>query len=327
MTNLRGILLALGAFAAFSLHDVVVKYVGGIYSPVQIIFFSVLLSFPMVTLMLMRDPTSGHLRPLNPGWIALRMIAGMITGLSAFYAFSVLPLAQTYTVLFATPLLITVLSIPVLGERVGLHRWGAVVVGLIGVVVVLQPGKAALGLGHMAALAAASASALASIIIRKIGRQERPVVLLLYPMVANFVLMAALLPLVYKPMPLIHLGAVGMISLLGFIAGLMLIGAYRHAEAALVAPMQYSQILWASLYGRVLFDERLERSTLIGSIIVIASGLYVVMRESLGNSPQTPVLRTRSRLDLAHTLRISVLLRRLQGRNRPSGPPGPDDPA
>ena len=314
MTNLRGMMLALGAFATFSLHDVVVKYVGGLYSPVQIIFFSVLLSFPMVTLMLMRDPTSGHLRPVNPGWIALRMIAGMITGLGAFYAFSVLPLAQTYTVLFATPLLITVLSIPILGERVGLHRWGAVIVGMIGVVIVLRPGQAPIGLGHLAALGAASASALASIIIRKIGRQERPVVLLLYPMVANFVLMAALLPLVYKPMPLADLGAVGLISLLGFSAGLLLIAAYRHAEAALVAPMQYSQILWASLYGRLLFDEHIERATLIGSAIVIASGLYVVLRESLGNSLKTPVLRTRSRLDLAHTLRISVLLRRWAGR-------------
>ena len=80
MSNPKGVLSALAAFAVFSVHDVVVKFLGGQYSPFQIIFFSTLLSFPLITLMLMRDPTPGHLRPVHPWWVALRTVAGVVTG-------------------------------------------------------------------------------------------------------------------------------------------------------------------------------------------------------------------------------------------------------
>ncbi|MEJ6479048.1 MAG: EamA family transporter, partial [Octadecabacter sp.] len=115
---LRGILLALLAFAVFATHDVFIKYLGASYSAFQLIFFSSLLSFPLATLMLMRDSTAGTLRPANPGWIAVRTISSSIGAICAFYAFSVLPLAQVYALIFAMPLLITVLSIPILKERV-----------------------------------------------------------------------------------------------------------------------------------------------------------------------------------------------------------------
>ena len=138
--GLSGALFALAAFGLFATHDVVVKTLGAYYAPFQIIFFSVLFSFPLATLMLMRDPTSGHLRPVHPWWTALRTAAAVLTGFSAFYAFSVLPLAQVYAILFSAPLLITVLAIPVLGERVGLHRWAAVCVGLAGVNRTHRPG-------------------------------------------------------------------------------------------------------------------------------------------------------------------------------------------
>ena len=315
MSSLKGVLNALLAFAIFSVHDVVVKFLGGQYSPFQIIFFSTLLSFPLITMMLMRDPTSGHLRPVHPWWIALRTLAGVVTGSSAFYAFSVLPLAQTYAVLFTTPLLITLLSIPILGEKVGIHRWLAIVGGLVGVLVVLRPDSAAIEFGHIAALVAAFGIALASIIVRKVGREERSVVLLLYPMIANFVAMAIALPFIYLPMPIEHLGLVGLISLLGFISGLLLIVAYRNAEAAVVAPMQYSQIVWAAIFGFWLFGETIDTATLIGTAIIICSGLYIVFRESRADvSKTTPVLRTRTRHEFGATFRISPILRRWTGR-------------
>jgi len=311
MVNLNGILLALAAFGFFATHDVVIKTLGGIYSPFQLIFFAVLLSFPLVTFMLMRDATTGHLRPVHPWWIAIRTAAGVIGGVSAFFAFSVLPLAQTYSILFASPLLITVLSIPILGEQVRLRRWLAVIVGLIGVLIVLRPGSEDLGLGHLAALSAAAASALASIIVRKIGREERSVVLLLYPMAANFVVMACALPFVYKPMPIEHFAMVGLISLFGFIAGLCLIAAYKNAEAAVVAPMQYSQIIWATIFGYFFFAELPDRETFLGAGVIILSGLYIVFRESRSQvSDNTPVLRTRSRHETGSTFRISPFVRR-----------------
>lgn len=297
-SNLRGTILALLAFATFSTHDVVVKSLGGFYSAPQILFFSVLLSFPLATLMLVRDRTAGNLRPVHPWWSALRTAASVATGLSAFYAFSVLPMAQVYAILFAAPLLVTILSIPILGERVGRHRWFAIALGMLGVLVVLRPGVTPIGAGHLAALVAAVGSATASVVVRKIGNDERSVVLMLYPMMASVVLMGLIMPVSYTPMPVTHLGMLAVISALSFVAGLLLIGAYRAGDAAVVAPMQYSQILWAVLYGALFFGESPGIFTLIGAGLVIASGVYIVLRESIrGPSRNQPVQKMRSRQD------------------------------
>lgn len=307
-SNAKGALLALAAFAIFATHDVVVKTLGAFYAPFQIIFFSVLLSFPLATIMLMHDRASGTLRPVHPWWVALRTLATVVTGLSAFYAFTVLPLAQTYAILFTSPLLITVLSIPILGERVGIHRWLAVIAGLAGVLIVLRPGAEPLSLGHAAAVMAALSSSTASVVVRKIGREERSAVLMLYPMVTSFVLMACALPFVYRPMPILHLGGVAVIALFGFAAGLVIIAAYRAGDAAVVAPMQYSQIIWAALYGAVFFGESPDPVTWLGAAVIIASGLYVVLRESLsGRSRTTPVLSTKQRPDTATAPRVPGL--------------------
>jgi drug/metabolite transporter (DMT)-like permease len=308
--NAKGALFALLAFGVFSTHDVIVKILGGTYSPFQIVFFSVLLSFPLAMVMLIRDAKPGTLVPVHPWWLALRTGAAVVTGVSAFYAFSVLPLAQTYAILFAAPLLITILAIPVLGEKVRLRRWMAVLVGLVGVLVVLRPGQTDLTLGHLAALAAAIGGSLASIVVRKIGSEERPVVMLLYPMLVNFVLMACALPFVYIPMPIEHLGMLAVIAVFAWIASRLVIAAYQSGEAAIIAPMQYSQIIWASMFGYFFFDEVIDQATAIGAGIIIASGMYIVLRESRsGNSENTPVLRTRSRSETATTPRVSLFMR------------------
>ena len=307
-SSLRGSLLALLAFGIFATHDVLIKYLGGTYAPFQIVFFSVLFGFPFVTFLLLRDSTEANLIPRHPWWTAIRTIAAVITAVTAFYAFSVLPLAQVYAILFASPLLITLLAIPILGERVGWRRGLAVLVGLGGVIFVLQPGTTELTLGHGAALLAACTGAFASIIVRKIGREERSVVLILYPMVANFVLMGAALPFVYQPMPGEDLGALAVIAAMALTATFCLIVAYRLAPAAMVAPMQYSQIIWATVYGILFFGEALEINTIAGSVIIIASGFYIVLRENGGASATTPVLRTRSRAATPTAPRVAPFL-------------------
>ena len=308
--NARGALIALLAFAIYAVHDVVIKIMGGSYSPFQLVFFSVLLTFPFAMISMMRDSVSGTLIPTHPWWLALRTVAAVITGVSAYYAFSVLPLAEVYAILFAAPLIITVLAIPVLGEKVRIHRWAAVIVGLIGVIVVLRPGTTVLALGHLAALLAAFGGSVASIVVRKVGANERPMVLLLYPMMANFVIMAAAVPFVYVPMPIEHLGLMGLVAALAWMASRMMITAYQNGEAAIIAPMQYSQIIWATIYGFWFFGETIDMATGIGASIIIASGMYIVLRESRGGGSQnTPVLRTRSRGETATTPRVSLFMR------------------
>lgn len=309
--NITGAFYALAAFAVFSTHDVVIKFLGGHYTPFQIIFFSTLFSFPLVMFMLIRDRNPGHLRPIHPWWTLFRTLAAMINTVSAFYAFSVLPLAQVYALIFATPLVITILSIPMLGEKVGFHRWAAVVLGLIGVMIVLRPGGTELTLGHAAALSCALFGAFASVVVRKVGREERTEVLMLYPLIANFIVMGAAMSFFYNPLPLLDLGGVATVSILGFTGGVVLILAYRASEAAIVAPMQYSQIIWATIFGYFIFGEKVDMPTVIGAGIIILSGLYIVFRESRGgHSKNTPVLRTRSRASTAMSFRISPFVRR-----------------
>ncbi|MBZ4689883.1 MAG: family transporter [Cereibacter sp.] len=316
-SNLRGALFALASFAIYASHDVVVKILGAYYSPIQIIFFSQLLTFPLVTVMLMNDRTDGNLRPRHPWWTVLRSACTVITGVSAFYAFSVLPLAQTYAILFATPLLITLLAIPVLGETIGIRRGLAIVAGLAGVMIVLRPGAEALSLGHLAALTAAVTSSLASITVRKIGQAERSVVLLIYPMMANFIALGLALPFVYQPMPVEHFGMIGIIAACGFVAMLAIIAAYRVGEAVIVAPMQYSQMVWAAIFGALIFHERPDLFTWVGAAVIIGSGLYIVLRESRGHvSENQPVLKSRSGPASGISPRISLLLKRYEARDR-----------
>lgn len=312
-SNTKAALYSLTAFAIYATHDVFVKILGADYSAFQIVFFNVLFGMPLVALILVQDSRPGTLLPVHPIWSGIRTIATMMTGLLAFYSFSVLPLAQVYSILFAMPLLITVLAIPILGEKVGFHRWIAVIIGLVGVLIVLRPDDVQLGIGHLAALGAAFSGATASVIMRKIGKDERLVVLMIYPMLITFFIMGFALQFNYRPMPIEDIRISFLIAVLGLIATLFVIASYREGEAAIVAPMQYSQIIWASIFGYFLFDEQINSSIIVGTTIIILSGLYIVIRESGSNSENTPVLRTRSR-ELGSGLRVGAMLRAIRRR-------------
>ncbi len=278
--TLRGGLFALAGFGTFAIHDMVIKTLGGEYAAPQILFFSILFGFPIIVTQLVCDKTPGTLLPKNPGWTALRTICVVLNGLFAFYAFSVLPLSEAYAILFTMPLIITLLSVPLLGERIGMPRAAAVLTGLAGVVIVLQPSASPLDLAHLGAMGAAICGALVGIAARKIGGQERTVVLLLYPMVASFLMLGAILPFVYKPMPLEHLALTACLAVLSVTGGLLIIMAYRHAETGIVAPMQYSQIIWALIFGWLIFGESVTLIMLMGILLIAGSGVFVLIREA-----------------------------------------------
>lgn len=291
--SLKGLLTALVAFGFFSSHDAIIKSLGGTYSVFQIIFFSMLFAFVPISMIMLADKSVSNFRPKHPWLVLLRSCLNIIAMSCAFYAFTALPLAETYALLFATPLLITALSVPLLGETVRKQRWAAVVVGLIGVMIVLRPGVSALSLGHIAGLTAALSNSFATILVRKLGGQERSAVLILYPLILSMVAMSLTLPVVYVPVQLPDLGLMATVGLFSVIAQILMIGAYRAAPAAVVAPLQYSQILWATAYGALFFTETPDIYVAIGSSVIIASGVFVVWRESRENvSDNTPVLKT-----------------------------------
>jgi len=279
------------AFALFTTHDSVIKAIGTDYSVFQIIFFSSLFAFIPLTVMMMADRNLDNYRPRHPWLIAARTMLSLTAMSAAFFAFTVLPLSEVYALLFITPLLITAFSVPFLGEKVGLIRWIAVIVGLGGVLVVLRPGQQPLEIGHLAALVAALCSSLSNIIVRKIGSKERSAVLILIPMISGILIMAMILPSVYVPTELPTLGAMALVGLLAVGAQVSVIAAYRAAPSiAMIAPVQYTQILWATLFGALFFDEYPDIWVAVGAAIIIGSGVFVVWRETI-RSGRGPVLR------------------------------------
>jgi len=287
--------LALLAYGIFATHDAVIKSLGGSYSVFQIVFVAVLFAFVPVMLMLLLDRAPANLIPRHPWLVAARTLTMMSSMAFAFFAFTLLPLAETYALLFATPLLITVLSVPMLGETVRLRRWIAVFAGLIGVLVILRPGYTEFTAGHASALLAAAGSAISGILARKIGGEERSAVLILYPMLGNILVMGCALPWVYVPMPLDDFGLMASVGLLSTLAQLCVIGAFRAAPAALVAPFQYSQIIWAVPFGYFFFNDIPDIWVAAGTSIIVGSGLFVVWRENRAEVSETrPVLRIRN---------------------------------
>jgi len=135
----RGALMALLCFGTFSTHDAIIKVLGAHYATFQIIFFGTLFAFLPMTILLLADRAEANLRPRHPWLVTGRVACNITSAVCAFYAFTNLPLAEAYALIFASPLLITILSVPLLGETVRLRRWIAVTVGLVGVVVVLVP--------------------------------------------------------------------------------------------------------------------------------------------------------------------------------------------
>ncbi|WP_163848683.1 DMT family transporter [Pseudooceanicola aestuarii] len=286
--NIQGILIALVGAALYSAHDAIIKGLGAELPAIQIAFFAYLLGLPLILMMLVADPAPANLRPANPLWMALRVLGVLTATVGAFYAFLVLPLAETYTILFAAPLLITLLAVPLLGEALRWRRALAVLVGLAGVLVVLQPGTREIGLGHLAALASALGNAMVHITARRIGSSERLPLMVLYPMLATTLILGCLLPLDFAPVTGRAFGGLAVLAVLAFAAMLCLIEGFKRAEAGLVAPMQYSQLLWGVLFGFLFFREVPEGSTLLGAVLIVGSGIYIVLREAR-QSPRPPV--------------------------------------
>lgn len=316
-SNTKAALLGLAAFGVFAVHDVVMKHLGQSYGPFQVLFYSVLFGFPLVTVMLIYDARADNLRPHHPWWGLLRSAAMTGSTVCVFYAFSHLPMTQAYAILFTIPVMVTVLAVPLLGERVGIHRGGAVILGLVGVIIVVRPEGGNVSAAHLVALFGVFGSSLAAVIVRKIGRDERDAVLLLLPMLCSFILLGALTSLDYKPVAAVDLGAAALLALLSFLAFRLLISAYKTGDAVTVAPMQYSQILWALVFGYFLFGETPDARTLAGTGVIIISGVYIVFREGIAReSKNMPVLRSRSRAAAGAHIGVGWALR--AGRRPPS---------
>jgi drug/metabolite transporter (DMT)-like permease len=276
---LQGVLLAAVAFFLFASTDAIIKTLTGHYSIFQIASMQVTFACIPLAVMLIREGGWVGLRPVHPRLVALRGFLAGIGTIFGYYAFSTLPLAEVYAIAFGVPIVVTILSIPVLKEQVGAHRWSAVLIGFVGILVMVRPGSTELSLGHLAAVAAMLNGAVITLILRKIAGVEHA------PALVSSVVLGMLLVslpgavLVFRTPELPHLALLAASGLLMGTAQFVMLQAFRRAPAASVAPMQYTMMVWALLYGVVIFGDSLRANLLLGAAIVMASSLYIMHRE------------------------------------------------
>jgi len=279
-----GLAFALFGFAIYSTHDAVVKSLQG-YHVFQIVFFAMLFSYVPFSIARIIENKPQSMSPANPVLLVTRAILHVGALCFAFYAFSSLPMVEAYVILFCTPLIISVLAIWFLGETIALARWAAIVMGLVGVVVVLRPSMETLELGHIAALAAAFCSGT--------GSSENMATMILFPLLATILVSGSALYFVYKPMPLGDMALMFLVGALGLLGQYSVLTSFRMAPAAYVGTMQYSQIVWAILFGYVFFDESIDQWVVIGSLITVLSGVAIIWRERAVSKVQAN-LKTRN---------------------------------
>jgi S-adenosylmethionine uptake transporter len=283
--SLQGALLSLAAFGVYALCDMMIKFMGQSMFAVQIIFTASLCSLPFIVLHAAVAKGGFALRPLLPGWTMIRVGLVVVNSVIVSYTFTKLPVGQAYAIFFCMPLLITLLAGPLLKERIDLTQGLAIAVGFAGVLIAVRPGSTSLQLAHLTGIIGACLGAVNSLMLRKIGDKERPAVVLLYPALAQVAILAAFLPWIWQPMSgqsWTLAGAIGFLSTLG---GVMLIKAYVRAPAAVVSPMQYSQIIWGSICGAIIFGERMDTLMISGIVVIICAGSFLLWKS--GQDPKS----------------------------------------
>jgi len=222
------------------------------------------------------------LRTRRPVLHLLRALFGLGSMACIFYSFTQMKLADAIAVIFSAPLFLTALSVPLLGEIVGLRRWTAIIVGFVGVLVIINPSADVLNVGALSALGGALGFAFAMIVVRKLSVTHSVACISFWFTLPSLAITAALIPWLGWVTPdwqdLLMLGLVGLI---GGVAQQIMTAAFRFGEAAVVAPMEYTAMIWVTVIGYVIWSEVPDLRTLIGVAVVIASGLFMLYREAV----------------------------------------------
>lgn len=275
---LRAILLAVGATVLFSSSDTIAKYLSGGLPIIEFIWIRYVV-FLLMALCLVGQAPSRSVRPRNPG---LQVIRGLcVAGSSVLFVYGVrqMTMAQATTISFLSPLLVTILSIPLLGERVGPRRWAAVAAGILGMLVVVRPGLSGFQPAALFGVASSSCWALALIITRKISGSDTPQTTVLWSAGIGTAVLTVMLPFAVAWPTLKQLGLALLMGVVASGGQWLVILAHRLAPASLLAPFFYSQLLWSAGLGFLVFTNLLDQWTLVGAGIIIASGLYTAHRE------------------------------------------------
>lgn len=285
-TRMSGIAAMLCAVGVFALMDAQLKLLVEHYPPFQVTSLRGLASLPFVVVHIAMRGRLNKMRPQRWSWHLLRAVIA-ITMLATFiYAVKQLSLADTYAIYMCAPLLITALSVPLLHERVAPAQWVAITIGLAGVLLMLRPGATDWAtVGGVAAVGSAICYALSAITLRKLSRTETTESLV-FTFTVLMALGAGLLALpVWQPLRAVDVPWLVGIGLCGAIAQFLITEAFRRAPASVVAPLEYTALIWGVALDLIVWRVLPSGVTVAGGLIVIGAGLYLIRRETGQSQP------------------------------------------
>jgi drug/metabolite transporter (DMT)-like permease len=268
------------AVASFACMDAMLKLFTEHYPPMEIAFWRGLASLPFMVLPAL---IKGRYRDLIPHRFGMHLLRGilMVVMLSGFiYGVRTLSLASTYSIFLAEPLIVTALAVPLLGDRVGWRNWVAISVGLVGVVVILRPSASGLvTLGAVAALISATAYALSVIALRVITRTDSTTSVIVWTVGLMTVITGLIAVPDWVPLAREHWKWLAALGLFGAIGQHLLTEAFRSAPPSIVAPFEYTALLWGIAIDWAVWGVLPASRVYVGGGIVIASGLYLIWHE------------------------------------------------
>jgi drug/metabolite transporter (DMT)-like permease len=299
-TSFSGAYWALAAVVAFSVNDVVIKFLSGDYPLYQVMFVRSLVGLLFVIAIVV--PLTGTLHMLVTKRLKIHILRGacvVFANFCFFLALAALPLADAVAIFFISPLMISVFSVIFLGEYVGPRRWAAILVGLVGVLIVVRPGTSAFQIASLLPLLAAIGYAFLHILTRRIGGTENATAMVFY-IQATFLAVATVAGLAlghggfdtfdhpsaqflfraWVWPTLFDLGLMIFSGIVIAIGGYMISQAYSRSEAALIAPFEYIALPLSVAFGLILFAELPDAFALSGIALILVSGLVLIWREA-----------------------------------------------
>ena len=273
----------------FSLMDATVKWLGTFYPTTQIMFFRCTVALVPVLVIIYLRGGIGILRTGQKKLHLLRSLMGITAMALAFYAFSLMPLAEAVSILHTAPLFMTALSVLLLRETVGIRRWSAVLLGFIGMLLVVRPGSGMLESGSLFMLAAAFLIGCTTIVIRHLSKVDDPVCITFYFTVTGVIVsFLGILLQGWTPPPQSDLALLMLVGLLGGLAQYLMTLSYQRLAIAIVSPLKYLTIVFSGVIGYLIWGDIPDLQSLCGIALIIVTGLYTLRRE-LKIKSQAPV--------------------------------------
>ena len=270
---LRGILLVVLATFLFASHDALSKYLAGFYPILWVVWARYLVHTLLMMAIFLPQSGLRVLRTSRPGLQALRALCLLGTSLLFTTALQYIPLAEATAVNFLAPLLVTALSLPLLGEKVTRGQWVAVLVSFVGVTVIIHPGGALFTPAVLLPFGSALCFCFYQLLTRKLSGIDSPTTSNFFTGVLNTLVMSAVVPMFWQIPSLVHGLMAVALGTCGMTAHLFLTQAFRHAPPAMLAPFSYCQIVFAGILGLVLFGHSPDMAGLVGIALICLSGL------------------------------------------------------